>query len=90
MRCASFFSMHDDNGESNRRCFCLIILFYYYFFIFWPHRMACGIFVPRPGMEPAAPALEVQTLNPWTTREAPNCTFFLKAEPCQRPVTPKK
>ena len=36
---------------------------------FWPSCLACGILVPCPGMEPAAPAVEAQNLNHWTTRE---------------------
>ena len=35
----------------------------------WPRQAACGILVPRPGIEPTPPALAVQTLNHWTTRE---------------------
>ena len=31
----------------------------------------CGILVPRPGIESASPALEVQILNHWATREVP-------------------
>ena len=37
-------------------------------FIFW--HTACGILVPRPGIEPAPPALEAWSLNHWTSREA--------------------
>ena len=33
--------------------------------------MACGIIVPRPGIKPAPPAFEVQSLNHWTAREVP-------------------
>ena len=36
--------------------------------------MACGILVPRPGIEPTPPALEVQGLICWTTREVPEAT----------------
>ena len=32
---------------------------------------ACGILVPRPGIEPMSPALKVQNLKPWTIREVP-------------------
>ena len=32
-------------------------------------RLACGILVPWPGIEHVPPAAEVQSLNPWTTRE---------------------
>ena len=38
--------------------------------------MACGILVPQPGMEPAPPAVEVQSLNHWTTREVPDFIVF--------------
>ena len=40
-------------------------------FIFWPCHAACGILVPWPGMEPAPPALEGQSLKHWTPREVP-------------------
>ena len=33
--------------------------------------MECGILVSRPGIEPLAPAVEVQSLNHWTAREVP-------------------
>ena len=42
----------------------IFILFY-----FWPHHMACRILVPQPGIEPLPPAVEVWSLNHWTTRE---------------------
>ena len=35
-----------------------------------------GILVPQPGMEPAPPALETQSPNHWTTREAPRSSFI--------------
>ena len=31
----------------------------------------CGILVPWPGIKPKTPIVEAQSLNPWTTREAP-------------------
>ena len=40
------------------------------FFIFCPKCTACGILVPQPGIEPAPPAWEAQSLNHWTTTEA--------------------
>ena len=40
-------------------------------FFFWPHCTACGIFIAQPGIEPVSPAVEVRSLNPWTTREVP-------------------
>ena len=42
--------------------------------------MACGILVPRPGIEPAPPALEAQSLNHWTAREAPQASFENSAD----------
>ena len=41
------------------------------FFFFWPHLTACGILVPRPGIEPMPPAVEVWGPNHWTAREVP-------------------
>ena len=41
---------------------------------------ACGILVPRPGIESASPALEGGwILYHWTTREVPKIIFFLKS-----------
>ena len=39
-------------------------------------RVARGILVPQPGIEPVPPAVEVQSLNHWTTREVPHYCFF--------------
>ena len=58
-------------GKSQHNCF-----YFYYFFIFWPHRAACGILVPQPGVRPGPPALEVWSLNHWTTREVPDLIVF--------------
>ena len=41
------------------------------FSFFWPHRMACGILVPGPGIEPMHCAVEARSLNHWTAREFP-------------------
>ena len=38
--------------------------------------VACGILVPRPEIEPALPAMEVQSLNHWTVREVPDHYYF--------------
>ena len=44
-----------------------------FFFFFFCH-VACGILVPQPGIEPAAPAVRVLSPNHWTAREVPhNC-----------------
>ena len=37
--------------------------------------MACGILVPRPGIEPAPPAVKEWNLNHWTIREVVMCVF---------------
>ena len=37
---------------------------------------ACGILVPRPGIEPVSPAVGAQSPNQWTTREFPVSNFF--------------
>ena len=36
---------------------------------FLPCLTACGILVPQPVTEPMSPALEMQSLNHWTTKE---------------------
>ena len=58
-------------------CVYMLILFLVVNFLFhifsWLHHKVCGIFVPQPGIEPAAPVLEAQSLNHWTTREVPIC-----------------
>ena len=46
-------------------------------FIFCFCYSACRILVPLPGIKPASPALEVQSLNHWTTREIPDLHSFL-------------
>ena len=35
------------------------------------HHAACGILVPRPGIEPGSSAMEARSLNLWTARDAP-------------------
>ena len=40
--------------------------------LLWPRCLACGILVPRPGIEPAPPAVEAWSLNLRTTREVPS------------------
>ena len=47
------------------------------FFFFWPC-LAHGIIVPRPGIEPASPALKAQSLNHWTAREVPSLTSWFQ------------
>ena len=37
---------------------------------------AFGILAPRAGIEPVPPALEVQNLSHWITKEVPLCPFL--------------
>ena len=37
--------------------------------------MACGILVPRPGIEPGPLAVAARSLNHWTDREFPVYSF---------------
>ena len=46
------------------------------FFFFWLHSTACGIFVPRPGIEPQPSAVKAQSPNHWASREFPGCCTF--------------
>ena len=43
----------------------------FFFFSFWPRSEACGILVPRPGIEPGPIALKAPSPNHWTAREFP-------------------
>ena len=45
-------------------------------FFFWPRLAACGILVPRPGIEPGPTAVKVWSPNDWPTREFP-CLWIL-------------
>ena len=61
-------------------CF-FFVLFVFIFKIFWPCCTACGILVPRPGIEAAPPAVEAWSLNHWTTGEVPEHLFDVRLEP---------
>ena len=50
------------------KCFYFIFIIFKFFFYF-PTPPGCGILVPQPGIEPMPPALEVLSLNHWTSRE---------------------
>ena len=41
------------------------------FVFFLTHSTACGILAPPPDIKPLSSAVEVQSLNHWTTREDP-------------------
>ena len=51
-------------------------IFFKFFFTFWLHWEARGILVPPQGIEPARPALEVQSLNHWNAREVPELDYL--------------
>ena len=38
-------------------------------------RVACGILVPQPGIEPTPSAVKVQSPNHWTAKEFPNLQY---------------
>ena len=42
---------------------------------------ACGILVPRPGIEPSPLAVEAHILNHWTAREIPQRAFYFYCSP---------
>ena len=64
--------------------------FFFFFLTFWLCSGACGILVPWPGIKPVPPAVEVQSLNHWTTREALGFLFIVRYSlpPPLAPVTP--
>lgn len=49
-------------------------------FCFWPHHVACRIFVPNQGSEPVPPAMEARSLDHWITRKS--MVRVLKGFPC--------
>ena len=51
------------------------------FLFFWPHHVACRIFVPLLGIEPLPLAVEMWSPNYWTTREVPQSPFSKKERP---------
>ena len=62
-------------------CIYMYVCVCMYIYIFWPHRVACGILVPRPGIKPIPPALGAWSPNHWTTREVP-MKYILKIIAC--------
>ena len=59
------------NSEIRASCCAWWLLFFFpfFFFFFLPQDVALRILAPQPGIEPMPPAVEVQSLNHWTTRE---------------------
>ena len=45
-----------------------------FLFFSWPHRVGMWDLVSQPGIEPTFPAVEVQSLNHWMSREVPHCS----------------
>ena len=68
------FKKSSDTGVAN--CSLGLIWPPIFFFFFWPRHVACRIFVLQSGTEPMPPALGVQSLNYWTTREVPGPHIF--------------
>ena len=54
----------------------LFLKFIVLFFSFWPSPKACGILVPRPGIQPMPSAVKAWSPNHWTAREVPICWVF--------------
>ena len=52
---------------------------FFKFYLFFGYT-ACGILVPQPGIKAMPPALEVWSLNHWTTREVPSSVISLTLE----------
>ena len=49
---------------------------FFFFFSFWPHCMACKIWVPWLRIEPVPPTVEVHSSNHWTAREFLSQSLF--------------
>ena len=49
--------------------FCLL-------FFFWPHCVACGVLVPRPGICPVPPVLEGSILTPGLLEKSHGYNFL--------------
>ena len=66
------------------------VLFFKYNFIYFL-AVPCGVWdlVPPPGMEPKPPAVEVQHLNHWTSREVPPLPCYeYPCTPASQPLLP--
>ena len=65
--------------QSPHTFFLIIASYFFYFlvFTFWLHQAACGILVPRPGIEPEPAAVAVPSPNHLTGREFPPPPTFL-------------
>ena len=63
------------SNDAHRLC-CLVLRQNFFFFNFLATPVACGILVPWSGIEPSPSALEVESLNQWTTREVPMAEIY--------------
>ena len=51
----------------------------FFFSFFWPCSAACGILVPRPGIEQGPSAVEAQNRKAWTGGEFPcKASFYVR------------
>ena len=48
------------------------------FFFSWQHPVACRISVPLQGIKLVPPAVEAQSLNPWTAKKFPKTVLIFK------------
>ena len=53
-----------------------LFLFFSFTFFFWPHRAACGVLDPRPGIEPWPLAVKAWSPNHRTAGEFPKIYLF--------------
>ena len=71
----------DSGTNFHLRFFLTLFLFLFifkkisFYFTLWPRHAACGILVPRLGIEAVPPAVEAQSLNHWTAREVHEVYF---------------
>ena len=62
-----------SKAPSEAFVFCLFVCF-----CCWPRRMASGVLVPRPGIEPGPLVVKVLSPNHWTAREFPQRLLLIK------------
>ena len=79
----SVFVIHGGPLDHTCGFFCCLffknrLVIFYFIYLFFFGIPPCGILVPQPGIEPMPPAMEVGSLNHWTTREDPTPLFILR------------
>ena len=70
-------SLGRDHNSESELLFLLNACWFVWFFFFLLHRPAFWILGPRAGIEPVVPAVELWSLNHWTTREVLHVAFEL-------------